>query len=79
MNYEYNITIEHQDTDKEIDKVCNIAFQAGKDCMGYGFHEGGATEFGLYGKFSDMVRVYSALKNNGYKPIAKEVEEGDND
>lgn len=77
MNYEYNITIEHQDTDKEINKVCNIAFLSGKGHVGCGFHERGITNFYVDGKFSDMVRVYSALKNNGYKPTAKEVEEND--
>lgn len=64
----YNITIKHGYTDKEIDKVCNIAFQSGKDKCGCGFHQNGVSSFYIYGKFSDMVRVYSALKNNGYKP-----------
>jgi hypothetical protein len=76
MNSGYNITIKHEDTDKELNKACNIAFQSGKDKCGCGFHQKGVSEFYVYGKISDMARVYSALKNNGYKlAVTREVDD----
>lgn len=63
-NSGYKIYTTHPDTDKALDRICNIAFQAGAGC---GFHQEGKTQFYVWGKFSDMVRVYSALKRNGYK------------
>lgn len=68
----YKIYTKHEDTDKALDNVCNIAFQTGAWC---GFHKEGNTEFYVWGKFSDMVRVYSALKRNGYKLEVKRDEE----
>ncbi len=75
MNKGYNIAIKHENTDRELDKVCTIAFQSGKDKCGCGFHQNGISRFYVYGKISDMARVYSALKNNGYKPaVTREID-----
>ena len=75
---EYKIYLSHINTDRELDNVCNIAFQSGKGACGCGFHKDGDTEFYICGTFSDMVRVFSALRNNGYKPKAKRQVYGDN-
>lgn len=65
-NSGYNLHIKHDDTLSAVDRACDIAFPAGKGAAGAGFHNGGDTRFYVWGKFSDMVRVYSALRNNGY-------------
>ncbi len=61
----YKIKIENT-TELRDSRACDIAFQAGKDCCGLGFYKNGITELYVYGKFSDYVRVYSALRNNGF-------------
>jgi len=59
----YKIYTSYDGTDKQ----ANIAFQSGKGTCVCGFHKDGTSEFYVWGKFSDMVRVYSALRNNGYQ------------
>ncbi len=52
-----------------LDKATAVAFQAGKNTCGLGISTGGKepiVKLYGYGKHSDAVRVYSALRNNGY-------------
>ena len=77
MNIERNIKIKHKtDNSKEIDHICNIVFpMMGTWGDGCGFHDGMTTNFYLNGRWSFIVAVYSALCNNGYKPILTEVDD----
>ena len=68
MNKEYNIHI-ITNNDDELDKACSIAFDSGKGYCGCGFTEFPLTRFYIYGKFHDYVRVYAALKNNGFRIV----------
>lgn len=67
---EYKIAVTTS-TDKELDRACDIAFPAGKGYCGAGFTKDSLTEFYVFGKHSDMVRVFSALKRNGYTPTVR--------
>lgn len=53
-------------TNDSVDKLCNIVYQAGKGAVGCSFHKGNESEIYVWGKFSDMVRVWSAMKRNNY-------------
>ncbi len=69
---EYSLlcTIESRDL---LYKAADIAFQAGKGACGLVIGgERNTHLFFICGKFSDMVRVYSALKNNGFKTTITE-------
>jgi hypothetical protein len=63
----YNLHTTYDGTYKDIDRQCNIAFQSGKGACGSSLHEKGNSTYYVWGKFSDMVRVYSALKRNEYE------------
>lgn len=62
----YKIYTAYDGAGRDLARQCNIAFQSVGGACGCSFHKDGKSEFYIWGKFSDMVRVYSALKNNGY-------------
>jgi hypothetical protein len=63
--------------DRDYDSVAEIAFQAGKDACGLVSYSDGCSSCYVHGKFSDYVRVRSALMHNGYKILeVKQYESG---
>lgn len=53
-----------------VDHICWSADQASKDTWDGGFFsEGLKGELHINGKFSDVIRVYAALKNNKFKNV----------
>jgi hypothetical protein len=60
--------IETKDT-KALDSFTNVVFDSAKHCVGVIFSEHNIHKIHGWGKHSDAVRVYSALKNNKYNII----------
>ena len=69
--YKITVVIDYDAKYVKLDRACGIAFQSGKGFCGCGFSDKNITEFYVFGKFCDYVRVCSALKNNGFKIISK--------
>jgi hypothetical protein len=65
---EYKLDVYTPYDDNSLIHVCDIAFDSGKGACGLIVTKHCVTTVFVYGKFVDAVRVYSALKNNGYKP-----------
>lgn len=61
---------------KGLENASGIAFQSGKGACGLVTYNHPIAEVYVWGKFSDMVRVYSALKNNGFNLVLRRVAEG---
>ena len=75
MKREYCLHIIVKDDVQDYYKACEIVFESGKGCCGFKFKQGLNLEFNICGRFCDMVRVYSALKNNGYAPRIERLED----